>query len=82
MIELVFPLIFVALLFCGASFADDKDLGKLFSFICFLVLIVLLVNQCSIAQKPTAMDVYQGNTILEKTVIDGTVTDSCVIFKK
>ena len=82
MIELVFPLLFVALLLCAASFADYKDLGKLFSFICFLVLIGLLVNQCSIAQKPTAMDVYQGETILEKTVVDGIVTDSCVIFKK
>ena len=82
MLELVFPLIFAALIFCGASFTDDKDLGKLFSFICFFILIALIFNQCSIAQKPIAMDVYQGNTILEKTVVDGIVTDSCVIFKK
>lgn len=82
MIELVFPLLFVALLLCAASFADYKDLGKSFSFICFFILIALLVNQCSIAHQPTAMDVYQGNTILEKTVVDDIVKDSCVIFKK
>lgn len=79
MIELVFPLLFVVLLFCAASFINDGKVGGLF---CFLIIIILLVNQCSIAQKPTAMDVYQGNTILEKTVVDGEIIDSCVIFKK
>lgn len=82
MLELVFPLIFAALIFCGASFISDEELGRLFMLLCFYTIIVLLVNQCSIAHQPTAIDVYQGKTILEKTVIDGTVTDSCVIFKK
>ena len=82
MTGLVFPLLFVALLFCTASFISDEELGRLFKLLCFYIIIILLVNQCSIAHQPTAMDVYQGETILEKTVVDGIVTDSCVIFKK
>lgn len=30
----------------------------------------------------TAMDVYQGKTTLEYTVVDGVKTDSCVVWKK
>lgn len=30
----------------------------------------------------TPMDVYQGKTTLEYTVVDGVKVDSCVIFKK
>ena len=30
---------------------------------------------------PTAMDVYQGNTTLEITYVDGVPIDSVVIFK-
>ena len=30
----------------------------------------------------TAMDVYQGKTALEYTVVDGIKIDSCVVWKK
>lgn len=30
----------------------------------------------------TPMDVYQGKTTLEYTVVDGVKVDSCVVFKK
>lgn len=30
----------------------------------------------------TPMDVYQGKTTLEYTIVDGVKVDSCVIFKK
>lgn len=30
----------------------------------------------------TPMDVYQGKTTLEYTVVDGVKVDSCVIFKE
>ena len=32
--------------------------------------------------KPTAMDVYRGNTILEVTYRDSVAIDSVVVFKK
>lgn len=41
-------------------------------------LFVVIACDCT----PTAMDVYQGNTTLEYTVVDGVKVDSCVIFKK
>ena len=31
---------------------------------------------------PTAMDVYQGKTTLQYTIIDGEKIDSVVVFKK
>ena len=31
---------------------------------------------------PTAMDVYQGKTSLQYTIVDGTKIDSVVVFKK
>ena len=34
------------------------------------------------SSNPTAMDVYQGKTTLEYTIVDGVKVDSCVIFKK
>lgn len=32
--------------------------------------------------RPKAMDVYQGKTTLEYTIIDGVKVDSIVVFKK
>lgn len=31
---------------------------------------------------PTAMDVYQGKTTLQYTIVDGAKVDSVVVFKK
>lgn len=31
---------------------------------------------------PTAMDVYQGKTTLQYTIVDGVTIDSVVVFKK
>ena len=33
-------------------------------------------------QKPSAIDVYRGNTELEITSVNGTPTDSVVVFKE
>ena len=30
---------------------------------------------------PSAMDVYQGKTVLKHTIVDGVKVDSCVIFR-
>lgn len=34
-----------------------------------------------ISLSPTAMDVYQGNTTLEYTIVDGVKVDSTVVWK-
>lgn len=31
--------------------------------------------------KPSAMDVYQGRTIMKYEIVDGVKVDSCVIWK-
>lgn len=58
--------------------------------VCILVLTAMLLVGNSIlivetASKlkdiPTAMDVYQGKTTLEYTVVDSVITDSTVVFK-
>ena len=41
---------------------------------------IFAFNYC-ISDKPAAMDVYQEKTILQYTVVDGEVVDSCVIWK-
>ena len=55
-------------------------------FICFLlgVLVGLILLTTIIVEKnePRAMDVYQGNTTLEYTVVNGIKTDSIVIWNK
>ena len=35
-----------------------------------------------IKELPSAMDVYQGKTTLQYTIVDGEKVDSVVIFKK
>lgn len=32
--------------------------------------------------EPNAMDVYQGKTAIQYTVVDGVKVDSCVVYKK
>ena len=34
-----------------------------------------------INERPSAMDVYQGKTVLQYTVVDGVKIDSVVVFK-
>lgn len=71
----------MALICCLVSIYDG-DLNKFFVIICIIVLICLCANEMFIANKPTAMDVYQGKTELEFTVVNGEAIDSTVIFKK
>ena len=56
-----------------------------------LVLVGLVVSFCFgfilafeifVDCKPSAMDVYQGNTTLEITYRDGVAIDSTVVFKE
>lgn len=42
------------------------------------LLVVAIIYDCT----PTAMDVYQGKTTIEYTVVDGVKVDSTVVWKK
>lgn len=33
-------------------------------------------------EEPNAMDVYQGKTAIQYTIVDGVKVDSCVVYKK
>ena len=43
--------------------------------------ILIAVTASELRNVPTAMDVYQGKTTLEYTVVDSIITDSTVVFK-
>lgn len=63
---------------------SNYDTGVVIGFIiCGLfVLEVGFLSELNKDPQPTAMDVYQGKTTLEYTVIDNVKVDSIVIFKK
>lgn len=43
---------------------------------------IVCISETVSKPHPTAMDVYQGKTTLEYTIIDGIKVDSVVVFKK
>ena len=74
---ILFVICFIATIFTRA----DSDF-----FVCCLggtcaFLISLFVISIIYDWNPTAMDVYQGKTTLEYTVVDGVKVDSTVIWK-
>lgn len=77
-------LIVLAILFLLYGLIDDDFFGGA-CIICPLLLFaavgVYKSNTYTIEPKPTALDVYQGNTILEITSINGVPTDTVVVFK-
>ena len=48
----------------------------------FFLVIAINMSGTHINPKPTALDVYQGNTELEITSVNGVPTDTVVVFKK
>lgn len=47
----------------------------------FLLLIAINMSSTHINPKPTALDVYRGNTELRITSVNGVPTDTVVVFK-
>ena len=71
-------IIFIIGIIC--LFADKNGWGFLLGVIGAYILsggIMMHQESC----KPTAMDVYKGNTTLEITYKDGVPVDSVVVFK-
>ena len=53
------------------------------SFTTILVVVEICLVNCVIEkQKPSALDVYRGNTELEITSVNVIPTDTVVVFKK
>ena len=63
----------------GGSFEDGL-------FISSLLIILIIIEICLLSNiiekpKPSALDVYRGNTELEITSVNGTPIDTVVVFK-
>ena len=74
----------IALLFMGllvVFIVSDEH-----SEVCFFVTSLACIGMALIlishyGTNPSAMDVYQGKTTLEYTIVDGVKVDSVVVFK-
>ena len=72
---MILAALFAALVlqFCG-------DAKNSLCCLCFCLALQILLLIWNIT--PTAMDVYQGNTTLKKTYVNGEAVDSTVVFKE
>ena len=65
---------------CGSGFEFGAFIGV---FVTILFVIEIgLVSEIIEKSKPTALDVYRGNTELEITFVNGTPIDTVVVFQK
>lgn len=64
----------------GGSFEDGLFISSL--LIILIIIEVCLLNNIKEKTTPSALDVYRGNTELEITSVNGTPTDTVVVFKK
>lgn len=46
------------------------------------IVLTCIVAGTAYQGEPNAMDVYQGKTAIQYTVVDGVKVDSCVVYKK
>ena len=65
---------------CGDGFNIGAFIGSLTTIL--VVMEICLVASIIEKQKPSALDVYSGNTELEITSVNGIPTDTVVVFKK
>lgn len=63
---------------------DNFDVGVFMGMILGLLIFVetILVADIIYGPRPSALDVYRGNTELEITSVNGTPIDTIVVFKK
>ena len=60
---------------------DNDDVLILFNLISTVFIIIWVILVFFYMNRPTAMDVYQGETTLEITYKDGVPVDSVVVWK-
>ena len=61
---------------------DEVVFAGVVQGICFGILLIIGLDDVFDYGKPSAMDVYQGKTILRKTYEGEKAIDSIVVFKK
>lgn len=60
---------------------DTDEIVGCFIYSVALIVLGFFLGVVTTHEKITAMDVYQGKTTLEYTIVDGVKVDSCVIWK-
>lgn len=70
--------------YISKSSTEDYDIGIIIGGI---IATLMVIEVCLLADiiggpKPSALDVYRGNTELEITSMKGTAIDTIVVFKK
>ena len=70
--------------YISKSSTEDYDIGIIIGGI---IATLMVIEVCLLADiiggpKPSAIDVYRGNTELEITSVNGTPIDSVVVFKE
>ena len=64
----------------GSSFDTGVVIGVV--IMTLVIIEICLISNIIEKQKPSALDVYRGNTELEITYVNGTPIDTIVVFKK
>ena len=64
---------------CGDSFDFGAYIGTIVTLL--FVIEICLLNEIIEKPKPSALDVYRGNTELEITFVNGTPIDTVVVWK-
>ena len=64
----------------GSSFDTGVVIGVV--IMTLVIIEICLISNIIEKQKPSALDVYRGNTELEITSVNGIPTDTIVVFKK
>ena len=76
-------LMFIVITLVGLVVLTDSDDYNTLASIGIIVIATILVGiDITICTTPEAMDVYQGKTTLEYTIVDGEKVDSVVIWKQ
>ena len=65
---------------CGGGFDAGAFIGGVITIL--IVMEICLVSMIIEKPKPSALDVYRGNTELEITSVNGTPIDTVVVFQK
>ena len=85
---IIVGILIFALMILGECISERCDGGFEFgAFIGTIVTILFVMEICLVHEiiekpKPSAIDVYRGNTELEITFVNGTPIDTVVVFQK
>lgn len=70
--------------YINESYGSDFDAGLFIGMIITILMVceLYLISNIIEKQKPSALDVYRGNTELEIKSVNGMPIDTVVVFKK